>query len=135
MPAGESATLRRAGYPADRPINFKPRDRSPSMRRAILSVVASTLYGFTSGVEDGRSPAGSDENTGNASAFSDRLIIGCVEVISMNPVKLCSPSRGPTFAAPCANGPRLTVLLPSRAPAELMTVSVTDAVCVVEGFA
>src|SRR5208282_4700670 len=74
------------------------------------------VYGVTSVVELGKSPGGSDENTGNASAFSDKLMMGFVEVILTNPVKLDRPSSGPRLAAPCANGPRVMTWLPSGAP-------------------
>ena len=46
-----------------------------------------------------RSPGGKEENTGNAPAFSDKLMMGTVEVSAMDPVKLVSPSNGPTLAA------------------------------------
>jgi lysophospholipase L1-like esterase len=62
-------------------------------------------------VEPGRSPGGKEENTENTSAFSDRLMMGVVEVISTNPVKLCRLSRGPRLAAPCANGPSCMFVL------------------------
>ena len=86
-------------------------------------------------MELGRSPGGNDENTGNASAFSDRLMIGIVEVILTNPVKLVRPRRGPTLADPCAIGPRVMTLLPSFVPEALYTVTVIVADWVVEGFA
>jgi hypothetical protein len=94
-----------------------------------------TPQGDTSVVELGRSPGGKEENTGNTSAFSDKLMMGIVEVISTNPVKLCRLSRGPRLAAPCAKGPSCMFALPSRAPAELITVSVIVADSLVEGFA
>ena len=86
-------------------------------------------------VELGRSPGGKEENTGNTSAFSDKLMMGTVEVISTNPVKLDRLSRGPRLAAPCASGPSCMFVLPSRTPAELITVSVTVAESLAEGFA
>ena len=92
------------------------------------------FYG-TITVEPGRSPGGKDENTGYASAFSDRLMIGIVEVILTNPVKFDNPSNGPRFAAPCANGPRVMRVLPSWVPVELYTSTVMLADAVVEGFA
>ena len=55
----------------------------------------------------------------NASAFSDRLMIGMVDVILTNPVKLDNPSNGPRLAAPCAKGPSVMTLLPSCAFARL----------------
>ena len=61
--------------------------------------------------------------------------MGIVEVILMPPVKLAKPRRGPTFAAPCAPGPRVTAWLPNFAPAALYAVIVIVADCVVEGFA
>jgi hypothetical protein len=65
--------------------------------------------GFTSNVELGRSPGGREENTGNASAFNDKLMMGNVDVILTNPVKFGIPSRGPRLADPCARGPMVTV--------------------------
>jgi len=56
-------------------------------------------------VELGRSPGGKEENTGNASKFSDKLMMGIVEVTSTNPVKLCRPSKGPRLAAPAITAP------------------------------
>jgi len=38
-------------------------------------------------VESLSSPAGKEENTGNASKFSDKLTIGTEEVTATNPVK------------------------------------------------
>jgi hypothetical protein len=86
-------------------------------------------------VELGRSPGGNDENAGNASALSDRLMMGIVEVILTNPVKLARPSRGPTLADPCAIGPSVMTWLPNFIPEALYTVTVIVADCVVEGFA
>lgn len=97
-------------------------------------VAAGAIHG-TSGVVPGRSPGGSDENTGNASAFNERLRIGIVDVILIPPVKFDNPRRGPTFAAPCASGPRVTIWLPNFAPAALYAAIVIVADCVVEGFA
>src|SRR5665213_129674 len=62
-------------------------------------------------------------------------MIGIVEVIFTNPVKLDSPSSGPIFEAPCANGPSVMLWLPSRDPALSYTVNVTVADCVGDGFA
>src|SRR5579863_9208396 len=93
------------------------------------------LYGVTSTVVLGRSPGGSEEKIGAASKFSDKLIIGIVEVIFTIPVKLARPSNGPTFEAPCASGPSTTLWLPSRTPALLYAVNVIVADWVVEGFA
>jgi hypothetical protein len=76
-------------------------------------------------VELGRSPGGKEENTGNASAFNDKLTMGSVEVILTNPVKLWIPSKGPRLAAAWAKGPRLTVWLPNRLPVVSYTVTVT----------
>ena len=50
----------------------------------------------------GKSPGGSDEKTGKASALSERLTMGTVDVIGTEPVKLLSLGRGPMLAAPCA---------------------------------
>ena len=85
-------------------------------------------------MELGKSPGGKEENTGNASKFSDKLMMGIVEVTSTNPVKLCRPSKGPRLAAPCANGPSVMTVLASGAPAALNTLIVIVAVCVVDGF-
>jgi hypothetical protein len=75
-------------------------------------------------VELGRSPGGNEENTWNASAFNDKLMMGSVDVILTNPVKLAILSNGPRLAAPCARGPRVTIWLPSRIPVALYPVSV-----------
>jgi hypothetical protein len=93
------------------------------------------FYYGTSTVVPGRSPGGKEENAGNASAFSERLRIGIVEVILTKPVKFDNPSAGPRFAAPWPNGPRVMTSLPSCAPVVLYTSSVMLADCVVEGFA
>jgi hypothetical protein len=73
--------------------------------------------------------------TGNDSAFSDTETMGCVEVISTNPVKPGRFSSGPRFAEPCANGPIVRLEVPSFAPALLTTVKVTVEDWVAEGFA
>jgi hypothetical protein len=75
-------------------------------------------------VELSRSTGGREEITGYASAFNDKLMMGSVDVILTNPVKLAIPSKGPRLAAPCARGPKVTIWLPSRAPVALYTVSV-----------
>ena len=85
-------------------------------------------------MEAGRSPGGNDEKIGGASAFSDRLTIGMVEVILTNPVKF-NPSSGPRIVAPCAKGPSVMTLLPSWAPAVLYTATVMLADRDVDGFA
>jgi len=72
---------------------------------------------------------------GGASKFSDKLMMGIVEVILTNPVKLCRPSKGPRLADEWASGPTVMDWLPSRVPALLYTVNVIVADCVVEGFA
>ena len=66
------------------------------------AAVLSTLrYGVTSSVVLAQIPwAGSDEKIGADSKFSDKLIIGIVEVIFTIPVKLVSPSAGPILEAP-----------------------------------
>jgi len=46
-------------------------------------------------------------------------MIGMVDVILTNPVKLDNPSNGPRLAAPCAKGPSVMTLLPSCAFARL----------------
>ena len=91
------------------------------------------IYG-TKLVEPGRSPGGKEENTGEASKFSDKLIIGLVELSSRYPVKFASPSKGPMLAEECASGPRVITLLPKSAPAALIALTVIEADCVVEGL-
>ncbi len=61
-------------------------------------------------------PGGKEENTGNASAFSDKLITGVEEMISTNPVRPCRPSNGPRLAEPCANPPRVRGSFPVGFP-------------------
>ena len=67
---------------------------------SILAPEAGVAVPVARGVPAGRSPGGKDENTGKASAFSDMLTMGAVEVICTDPVKLLMPSSGPTLAAP-----------------------------------
>ena len=92
------------------------------------------LY-YSKVVEPGRSPGGREENTGKASAFTERLMIGMFEMISMNPVKFVSPSKGPTLADECASGPRVITVLPSGVPAALNAFKVMEADWFVEGLA
>jgi hypothetical protein len=86
-------------------------------------------------VELGRSPGGKEEKIGGASKFSDKLMMGIVEVILTNPVKFGRPSKGPRLADPWASGPTVMDWLASRVPALSYTVNVIVADCVVEGFA
>ena len=85
-------------------------------------------------VDAGKSPGGSDENTGNASKLIERLMIGMVDVTWTDPVKFSNPSSGPTLADPCASGPSIFVALPNDTPAVLKAVIVTVADCVVDGL-
>ena len=66
-----------------------------------------------SGVPSGKSPGGMLEITGNASAFKERLMIGMVDVICIEPVNVLGRLiRELIFAAVCALGARLKVVVP-----------------------
>ena len=66
-----------------------------------------------SGVPSGKSPGGMLETTGNASAFKERLIIGIVDVICIEPLNVLGRFfREFIFVAPCALGARLKVDVP-----------------------
>jgi hypothetical protein len=93
----------------------KSRLTGPSTRYATVHRRNIRAYG-TIGVPVGKSPGGREENTGNASALSDKLMIGTGDVIFTNPVKFVCPTHVPTFDDPCANGPSVTKWLPVRAP-------------------
>ena len=94
--------MRRPGYEPVRTVAKQTGPRHvPSVRAPLLSakspcgpqaVVVSGIFGRAIlnvhvPVESLSSPAGKEENTGNASKFSDKLTIGTEEVISTNPVK------------------------------------------------
>ena len=53
------------------------------------------VYGETIVVAFGKSPGGKEENTGNASALSDRLTIGISEITETKPLKLATPATVP----------------------------------------
>src|SRR5260370_4608730 len=96
----------------------------------------STLFPYTTlfRSELGRSRGGRDENTGNASPFSDKLMMGIVDVILTNRVKL--PNAGGIFVWPCCNGPSgAGVKLPRFLPVASYAVMVIVADCVMDGFA
>ena len=81
------------------------------------------------------SPGGKEEKTGAASALSDRLTMGSVEVISSDHVKLVRLNRPAMFCAPCPLGISVRSTLSSVRPAASLAVKVTTAVDVPEGLA
>ncbi len=82
------------------PAKAKSARKATPAKKAHFNIALGPSVGMLSAswIRGQRSPGGKEENTGNASAFSDKLTIGTVEVSSMDPVKLASPSNGPTLA-------------------------------------